>query len=61
MDPQVILLSCGSMARHESFTGRTGGIPVFSTEVGGALTVRFSEEGSYTILPFVSQYEPGGS
>ena len=61
VDPQVILLSCGSMARHESFTGRTGGIPVFSTEVGGALTVRFSEEGSYTILPFVSQYEPGGS
>ena len=59
VDPQAILLSCGRISRHEVFSERTGGIPVWSTAVHGALTVRFLED-SFTIVPFITQSESGG-
>ncbi len=59
VDPGAILLSCGRVSRYESFAERTGGIPVWSTAVHGALTVRFTEN-AFTVTPFVFQSEPGG-
>ena len=59
VNPQAILLSCGRISRHEGFSERAGSIPVWSTAVHGALTVRFSED-AFTVIPFVSQSEPGG-
>ena len=59
VDPQAILLSCRSVSRHETLSERTGGIPVFSTAVHGALTVRFAD-GAFTVAPFLSQSDPGG-
>ncbi len=57
VDPQVVLLSCGKLSRHESFSERTGKIPVWSTAVSGAVTVRFSED-SFTVIPFLAKSVP---
>ena len=59
VDPQAVLLSCKTIRRTDSFSERTGGIPVWSTAAGGALTVRFFN-GDFTIVPFLPDYEPGG-
>lgn len=53
VSPDVILLSCRRNSRLLAFRERTGGIPVYGTPESGALTVRF-EEGSYTVIPFIS-------
>ena len=57
--PEAILLSCNTLARTESFRGRTGDIPVWSTALRGALTVRFSD-GVFTVVPFLPESESGG-
>ncbi len=57
--PQAVLLSCDKLSRHESFSERAGQIPVWSTAVHGALTVRFSE-GAFTVIPFLTESDPGG-
>ena len=54
-----MLLSCGRLSRHEDFSERSGGIPVWSTAAHGALTVRFAE-GSFTVAPFRPETDPGG-
>ena len=59
VDPRAVLLSCNSPARLEAFRSRCGNIPVFSTAVCGALTLRFSE-GAFTVIPFLSQSDAGG-
>ena len=59
VDPQAILLSCGRISRHEDFSARTNGIPVWSTARSGTLTIRFSEN-TFTVIPYLSQSEPGG-
>ena len=60
VNPEAILLTCSKADRHETFAVRTGGIPVWSTAVGGALTVRFTD-GSFTVTPFLPQSQSGGS
>ncbi len=59
VNPQAILLSCNTLARTESFSGRAGEIPVWSTALRGALTVRFSD-GMFTVIPFLPDSESGG-
>ncbi len=59
VSPSAMLLSCGRLSRHEDFSERSGGIPVWSTAAHGALTVRFSE-GSFTVAPFRPETDPGG-
>ena len=59
VDPQAVLLSCGRIARHESFSERACSVPVWSTAVHGALTVRFTEQ-AFTVVPYLSQSESGG-
>ena len=59
VNPQAILLSCGSLSREESFIERMGEIPVWSTASGGALTVRFAEN-AFTVVPFLSNSQSGG-
>ena len=54
VSPGAVLLSCRSDARLREFRERAGSIPVFGTPESGALTVRF-EEGSYTVIPFVTE------
>lgn len=41
VSPQAILLSTGRETRHQQVLERIGGIPLYSTALGGALTVRF--------------------
>ena len=52
VDPQVILLSCGTEEREAGFLPRAGGIPVCSTHTSGAITIRFTG-GSFTVEPFL--------
>lgn len=52
VSPDVILLSCRSRSRLDSFRNRVGDIPVYGTPESGALTVRF-EEGRYTLAPYI--------
>ena len=58
--PKAVLLSCGRLSRHESFSERAGGFPVWSTAAHGALTVRF-RDGTFMLIPFLSDIEPGGT
>ena len=60
VDPEAVLLSCQKLSRAESFSERAGEIPVWSTAVCGALTVRFSD-GAFTVTPFLSEPGPGGT
>jgi len=59
VNPQAILLSCDRISRAERFSERAGDIPVWSTALQGALTVRFSED-TFTVIPFLSEPDPGG-
>ena len=59
VEPEAILLSCGSLTRTESFSARAGNIPVWSTAVRGALTVRFTD-GAFTVTPFLPDSASGG-
>ena len=59
VNPQAVLLSCSKISRHESFSERIGGIPVWSTALHGALTVRF-KDGAFTVIPFLPESDPGG-
>ena len=59
VNPRAILLTCGKLSRAESFSERAGGIPVFSTAEGGALTVRFSEN-AFSVTPFLPHSDSGG-
>ena len=58
--PKAVLLSCGRLSRHESFSERIGDFLVWSTAAHGALTVRFGD-GAFTLIPFLSDIEPGGA
>ena len=60
VDPEAVLLSCQKLSRTEDFSERAGEIPVWSTAVCGALTVRFSD-GAFTVTPFLSEPGPGGT
>ena len=60
VSPDVILLSCRSADRLESFRGRSDGIPVYGTPESGALTVRF-EENSFLLIPFIATESDGGT
>ena len=60
VDPQAVLLSCGRLSRTESFRERAGAVPVWSTAVCGAVSVRFSD-GSFTVTPFLPESVPGGT
>ena len=59
VNPQAVLLSCSKLSRHESFSGRTGNVPVWSTALHGAVTVRFSD-GTFTLIPFLPESDSGG-
>ena len=52
VSPDVVLLSCRSSSRLESFRKRIGDIPVYGTPESGAVTIRF-EEGRYTLIPYI--------
>lgn len=54
VEPQVLLLSCGDEAREESMRSRSGGIPLYSTDSQGAITVRFSD-GAFSVETFLHQ------
>ena len=54
VSPQAVLLSCGSLDRHLQFRRRLSeDIALFSTAVGGMLTVRFENNGC-TVETFLS-------
>ena len=51
VSPQVVLLSCRNNNRHESFRTRLPeDVPLYSTAVSGALTLRF-EDGKVILIP----------
>ncbi len=56
VSPRTVLLSCDDEERHEKVEERLGGIPLFSTAKGGALTVRFFPD-AYTIETFLPPSE----
>ena len=41
VSPLAVLLSCGRLSRHEDYKTRIGDMPLWSTAVHGAVTVRF--------------------
>lgn len=53
VDPQLILLSCGQASREASLAARSGGVPLYSTETSGAITIRF-DAGSFRVYPFLA-------
>lgn len=54
--PKVLLLSTGNQARLESMEKRAGDIPLYSTRIHGAITVRF-EDHAFTVTPYLSPEE----
>lgn len=54
VSPDVLLLSCNTLAKHHAVSGRYPDIPLYSTAAFGALTLHFEETGSYRIQPFLS-------
>ena len=60
VSPQVILLTCSRASRAESFSARTGTVPVFATAFCGAVTVRFEENG-FQVIPYLSNPSGGVS
>ena len=52
--PRAMLLSCEREERHEQTRERLGGIPLYSTALGGALTVHFTPSAFSveTFLPY---------
>lgn len=60
VSPSLMLLSCGNVSKHQSFAERVPDIPLYSTAVSGALTLRFSH-GNYTVEPYLTNdAESGG-
>ena len=51
--PEAVLLSTGRVSRHEQFAERIGDLPLWSTALHGALTVRF-QENAFSVEPFLS-------
>ena len=54
VSPQVCLLSCDRAARHAEVAARLDGVPLYSTAVNGALTVRF-DQGRFRIETMLSE------
>ena len=52
VSPSAVLLSCGSGERHSRVSERLGGIPLYSTDDSGAVTVSFYD-GGFTVTPFL--------
>ena len=59
VSPRNIILSCSKLSRDVEFSERAGSARVWSTARYGAVTVRFSE-GTYFLIPFLSQSDSGG-
>lgn len=55
VDPSLMLLSCNTVTRHRAFAERYPHIPLYSTAVSGALTLRFEDTGVYSVHPFLSR------
>lgn len=53
--PENLLLSCGKASREEGFGPRVTSGRLYSTYSQGALTVRFTGSGRYTIEPWLKQ------
>lgn len=53
VSPSLMLLSCANVSRHTAFSERVPNIPLYSTAVSGALTLRFFN-GTYTVKPYLS-------
>ncbi len=56
VSPRCALLSCDDEERHAAVAERLGDIPLYSTALGGALTVRFSPS-AWTIETFLPPSE----
>ena len=54
--PRAVLLSCGSENRYAQVNGRLGGIPLFSTDPHGMLTVHFRDH-AFSVETFLSEPE----
>jgi len=52
VNPQVLLLSCGTEEREVSLAERAGTLPVYSTYSQGAITIRFDED-LFRIYPLI--------
>lgn len=52
VDPQIILLSCGTEEREAGFIPRADGVPVYSTNTSGAITIRFAED-AFTVETYL--------
>ena len=52
VDPQLILLSCGTEEREAAFIPRAGDVPVYSTNTSGAITLRFVED-AFTVETYL--------
>ena len=52
VSPQAVLLSCEQLNRHEQVQDRLNGIPLYSTSMCGALTVRFAPS-AFTVETFL--------
>lgn len=53
VSPSLMLLSCSNVSKHTAFAERYPEVPLYSTAVSGALTLRFSS-GTYTIEPYLT-------
>ncbi len=51
VQPQVVLLSCGNEARRTTLLERTGDLPLYDTNLDGAITIRFTQN-QFTIEPY---------
>ncbi len=56
VSPQALLLSCGRASQTERILERAGGIPLYSTDTNGAITVRFDDH-AFTVTPYLSPKE----
>ncbi len=52
VSPQMVLLSCDRMNRHQSVQERVNGIPLYSTAACGALTLHFQNQ-AWTVEPYL--------
>ena len=54
VSPEVAILSCGRISRHEDYAGRLPeGTVLYSTALSGALTLRFTDD-TVTVIPFLA-------
>ena len=59
VSPAMMLLSCNNVSKHTAFAERYPEIPLYSTAVSGALTLRFSA-GSWTVEPYLTTVTNAG-